>query len=340
MSRKILWAALLAVPSAMLGYQQPLANAEEPGATATGRMNQSASTEQWAEHTPSQSQDQASDQQRSWNNGQQTDRQSESRDQAGQGQPGRDWQDEIRFGESTNNGLEITSVERDTPFYRGGLRQGDTIISYNGRQIHSQDDFGRWADNQSGQRIPVIVLRDGRRQTVYINYQNERGPGESYSNQPQQSAESQAFLGVRFDERNRGMVVISSVVSGSPADQAGLQQGDELISLNGREVDSPREVTRIVSGMQPGEKLEIEFGRRVRNHTQAVLEGRPGNFAAGQYRQGYDQYRQGPMQDEGVEQSSYNEETTTPTPTNGNTNGRIMERGSQRRGRILPRLWD
>ena len=77
-----------------------------------------------------------------------------------------------RFGSASGRrtGLTISRVDEGSHYYRSGLRDGDVIISYNGQPLRNQDEFGRWANERSSERTPVIVLRDGRRETVYIQY--------------------------------------------------------------------------------------------------------------------------------------------------------------------------
>ena len=113
------------------------------------------------------------------------------------------WQSEIRFGEPTQDGLTISRVEQGSHYYRSGLRDGDVIISYNGQPLRNQDEFGRWANDRSSERVPVIVLRDGRRETVYIQYENDRNQAGGYATNTGSYA-SQAFLGVRFEMRHAG----------------------------------------------------------------------------------------------------------------------------------------
>jgi predicted metalloprotease with PDZ domain len=108
--------------------------------------------------------------------------------------------------------------------------------------------------------------------------------------------------------RFRNGAVIAAVVPNSPADQAGLKAGDELVAINGRQVDAPRDVTRIVESMQPGDRIDIEFTRRAEQQTQAVLEEHPRAMASAQYQQGRQQY------DRGVEQSSYDDQGTYGAP--------------------------
>jgi C-terminal processing protease CtpA/Prc len=244
----------------------------------------------------------------------------------------RDWRSDIRFGERTSEGLTISRVDEGSRYYQSGLRDGDVIISYNGRRLQNEDEFGRWANERSRERIPVIVLRDGERETVYI----EHSRGDSRSNlQNTGSYESQAFLGVRFETRIRNGAVISAVVPGSPAEDAGLKAGDEIVAINGRQVESPREVTRTVASMQPGDKIDIEFARRTEQQTQAVLSEHPRAMASAQYQQGENS-------DRGIEQSSYDDEGSYGAADESNqTNsgqGTNVRNGERRGGRLLPRL--
>jgi hypothetical protein len=79
-------------------------------------------------------------------------------------------------------------------------------------------------------------------------------------------------LGVYMDERDNA-VFVSSVVPGSPAEQAGLEPGDQLIAINGNLVTSADQVRQIVAEHEPGDELEIETDRNGREvRTAAVLE--------------------------------------------------------------------
>lgn len=267
-----------------------------------------------------------------WNDQQQREQQrtqqhAQNRDQ--QRQANRQWNDQdrgrhsdIRFDRSDRDGLTIVNIGAGTPFYRNGLRQGDVIVSLDGRPLRNEDDFYRWTDR--GERVPVVVLRDGQRETIYIQY--DRDQSRSYAENAG-SYSPQAYLGVRFEMRLRDGAVVSAVVPDSPAEQSGLKAGDEIVAINGRQVDSPREVTRIVESMKPGDRIDIEFTRRAEQQTQAVLEEHPRALASAQYQQGRQQ------NDRGVEQSSYDDQGSYGAPDEYNQSDRGTR--SERRGGLL-----
>lgn len=56
-------------------------------------------------------------------------------------------------------------------------------------------------------------------------------------------------------------VLVSSVQSDSPAAKAGLKAGDVITSVNGRTVETPRDVTQELRDAEPGQEVEIDVTR-------------------------------------------------------------------------------
>jgi hypothetical protein len=228
---------------------------------------------------------------------------------------GRDRRDDLRvgisFGAATNRGLTINTVEQNSFFFRSGFRQGDVIVSVHGRPVRSDADFVRFLVLEPGQRVPVIILRDGRRQTIYVQYEDVAYRERSDRRPIQASA---AYLGVVFDPQARDAAVVRSVNPGSPAQEAGLQSGDIILALNGQEVRSYPEVITLVRQMRPGDELAIVIERaRAENEVVAILDAAPNVRTA----------------------------TRPPGVDDGSQDGRLLDRersiDGNRRG-ILPRL--
>jgi S1-C subfamily serine protease len=68
--------------------------------------------------------------------------------------------------------------------------------------------------------------------------------------------------------------VVADVLPGSPAEQAGLSQGDTITSLNGTAVDSFDTLTTLLVGKHPGDQVRLEwaspFGQRQAATVQLV----------------------------------------------------------------------
>jgi serine protease Do len=66
-------------------------------------------------------------------------------------------------------------------------------------------------------------------------------------------------------------VLLVEIVKGSPADQAGLEKWDVIISIGGEEVDTVEELTKILHAATIGQSLEIKYWRDKAEHTTQVI---------------------------------------------------------------------
>jgi membrane-associated protease RseP (regulator of RpoE activity) len=171
----------------------------------------------------------------------------------------------VQFGAPTARGLTINSIDRASALASSGLRARDVLVSFSGQPLRSYADFQRFVALYPGQRIPVVILRDGREQTVFITPPATRSivqrpalPGAPLPSQPI----AQASLGVTFDPQFPNLAIVREVRPGSPAEHAGLRSGDMINALNGQRTSTPQHVINAVARMQPGQEVQIDFSRR------------------------------------------------------------------------------
>jgi serine protease Do len=160
------------------------------------------------------------------------------------------------------NGALIAQVTPDSPAASAGLKQGDVILSYAGKQVDDLRDLtGAVADTEIGNQVDVVVWRDGSEQTLRaeIGQMPDREQMAALSGdgrQPEGSATPQ--LGVSLAEltaetRQRlelpaeaGGVVVTDVQPGSPAAEKGLQSGDVIVEADRTQVSAPGMVAEAV----------------------------------------------------------------------------------------------
>ena len=70
------------------------------------------------------------------------------------------------------------------------------------------------------------------------------------------------WLGFELDERG---LEVSNVVAGGPADEAGLQEGDRLVGLNGRKFEKGEDYRRALLSVKPRDEVTLEIARGVRS---------------------------------------------------------------------------
>ena len=139
---------------------------------------------------------------------------------------------------------------------------GDVIIAVDQQPIKSMDDVIAYlSDNTTpGQKMTATILRNGQKENIDITL-GERPSSQSQQNQqPQQGSTSGAYLGIapvtmtpdiaramNLDNSQTG-VLVTSVQSGSPADQAGLKAGTSSFDLNGQKIAIGGDIITAIDG--------------------------------------------------------------------------------------------
>lgn len=92
---------------------------------------------------------------------------------------------------------------------------------------------------------------------------------------PERQSGKRAWLGIVISGDEEEKVTIASVSDGSPADEAGLREGDRILEIDDEEVADADDVMRAVRSHAPGDRLRIRVERDGQNKTfTATLEGR------------------------------------------------------------------
>src|SRR6202000_3474619 len=68
-------------------------------------------------------------------------------------------------------------------------------------------------------------------------------------------------LAKEFKIEDGAGALVNSVSPKSPAEKAGLREGDVFVDLNGKKVEGPRELQLMVAAMAPGTKVDVKVIR-------------------------------------------------------------------------------
>jgi len=162
-------------------------------------------------------------------------------------------------------GAYINSVAAGSPAQKADIAQGDIIISFNGRKIRTPTQFQNdLAGSKVGSEVYMCVAKDDYRVTAYAV------PEERPSYLPALT-KTYPFLGAtvsdaafdseeieKLEEAGKsGGVLVERVIPNSPANKAGLQKGDLIMSFNSRKTTTLREFLADLSGAQPGERVRM-----------------------------------------------------------------------------------
>ena len=162
-------------------------------------------------------------------------------------------------------GAFITSVVAGSPAQKAGIRPGDVILSFNGRKIRTPDQFRNdVAGSGIGDEVYMCVSKEDRTITVYA-VPEERPP---HLPAPIKSFPylgvyvSEVILGSdaagKLEEAGKaGGVWVEKVIRGSPAEKAGLQEGDIIMSFNFRKTENLREFFSDLAGSDAGARVRM-----------------------------------------------------------------------------------
>jgi membrane-associated protease RseP (regulator of RpoE activity) len=102
----------------------------------------------------------------------------------------------------------------------------------------------------------------------------ERRDQENQQNQDNQQA-SGAFLGVQVDDAtgNTHGASVAAVEPGSPADHAGIQEGDIITAVDGNSVSNAAQLAQRISSHSAGDKVTLSITRNGSSHDVDVMLG-------------------------------------------------------------------
>ena len=144
-------------------------------------------------------------------------------------------------------GAIVADVTEDSPALAAGIKQGDTILKFDGKDISDSRDLSRKvAQVKPGAEIPVTVVRDGKTVDISVKIGTMPTDPKMASKDGGKSADgsvSLADLGLKVAPAQDGPgVTVTEVAPDSPAAERGLKAGDTILEVAGTEVHAPSDV--------------------------------------------------------------------------------------------------
>ena len=172
------------------------------------------------------------------------------------------------LGLPKDRGEIVRTVQPATPAAKAGIQQGDVILSVNGRDVNPDETVSYLiANTPVGSRVPVVIVRNGRRMTVQVVVEqrpteeelarqlgtDNDGPARQDSPTPPSEAlglslqpiTPQIARALNLPAGSTG-VVVTNVNSASDAAEKGIQRGDVILSVNRQPVTTPAQVLAAV----------------------------------------------------------------------------------------------
>ena len=157
---------------------------------------------------------------------------------------------------------------------QAGLKAGDRIVSFNGNNNPSWDVITGDALLSPGRPLPVVINRNGSQVALTLTptTKTENGEAAGY---------------LDFIPDYGGLpVVVGDVTPGSPAQDAGLKEGDRFVTIGGESIKSSEQVTQYIRGHN-AQRIPITVQRNGQNVNLTTderrMDGKLGVIVTEQY---------------------------------------------------------
>jgi serine protease Do len=179
---------------------------------------------------------------------------------------GQDFADSFKL--DSPDGALVRNVERGSAADKAGLKSGDVIRKVNGQPIVSGGDLSAIVSiAKPGDRVALDVWRDGKAiqlnaTLANANDKSERGSSDNLAGIDKGSKLGLALRPLDPMERRQSGIASGLLIedAGGPAQVAGVQPGDVLLSVNGKPVNSVEQVRDVVGKSSKSVALLIQRG--------------------------------------------------------------------------------
>ena len=175
------------------------------------------------------------------------------------------------FNLEAEKGALISEVFKDSPAEKAGLKAGDIVLEFDGKQIGDSNELPRIvAATPVDKKAKITVYRDGKRLEIPIIVAKLKdGEGKSATGDGKESEK----LGIVVQELNKQLaerlgikeskaLVITEVKTGSLAEDAGITSGSIIVEINGQRPDTMEKFNSLISKLKKGDVVRLLLKRQ------------------------------------------------------------------------------
>jgi Do/DeqQ family serine protease len=142
--------------------------------------------------------------------------------------------------EHGQRGVLVAQVQPESAAAKAGIQAGDIVVSAGGRAVESAAELRNEIGSlRIGDTIKVTVLRDGKSKAFDVKV------GAPMVDTAAADAAHPFLAGASLQGRDDGKgVQVTSIQPGSPAQSAGLQAGDVIVSVNRTDVQNTEQLKK------------------------------------------------------------------------------------------------
>jgi serine protease Do len=172
------------------------------------------------------------------------------------------------FGVEGEKGALVADVTKDSPADKAGVKSGDIILEFDGKQIQEMNNLPRLvAVTPVGKKVKLKILRNGKPETVTVTIEKLKDgeesaqPGAVQDRMGMTVKELNAELAAQIGIKETTGVVVTAVKPGGVAEEAGIAAGDVIKEINGTKISTAADFTKAVSAHKKGEIMRLLLRR-------------------------------------------------------------------------------
>jgi serine protease Do len=184
------------------------------------------------------------------------------------------------------HGVEVTSVDADSPAAKAGVKVSDVVVEYNGQRVEGIEQFLRLVrETPVGRQVKLLIARNGATQTLTATTGSRPAGNFVWSDDFKfKMPEIHVFpdmphalmmwqsrtLGVESESLTSQLgeyfgakegVLVRSVIKGSAAEKAGLKAGDVITKIGSQKVTSPKDISNALRSLSATKAVPVTIVR-------------------------------------------------------------------------------
>jgi serine protease Do len=181
------------------------------------------------------------------------------------------------FNMDKNKGALVADVDATGPAARAGIQKGDIIVNFDGKDITEMNELPLLvAQTPIGKKAEVTIVRGGKTLSKKVTIE-ELQESKTYASSESGAEEGfgmevstlTAALARAYKITGKTGVVVTQVAPGSPADEAGMKEGDLILEVNREPVQNMEQYANAVNKRKSGGKILLLVKRG--NYSQFVI---------------------------------------------------------------------